>query len=104
MIGSPGEIGDRVPGGDRSILQSNQTGIQPRAVIVPFCPFRVIIFLVVCKLGGGIACCKNAGLVTKRLRARIPAEAAGEFSSPESTLCADSYLVSVPPPCYRSGT
>ena len=29
---------------------------------------------------------------------RIPAEAAGDFSSPESTLCADSYSVSVPPP------
>ena len=30
---------------------------------------------------------------------------AGEFSSPESTLCADSYyLVFVPPPCFLSGT
>ena len=35
----------------------------------------------------------------ERLRLRILAEAAGEFSSPESTLCADSYSVSVPPPC-----
>ena len=26
------------------------------------------------------------------------------FSSPESTLCADSYSVSVLPPCYRGGT
>ena len=33
----------------------------------------------------------------ERLRVRIPAEPAGEFSSPESTLCADSYSVSVPP-------
>ena len=32
------------------------------------------------------------------LRVRIPAGAAGEFSSPELTLCADSYSVSVPPP------
>ena len=32
------------------------------------------------------------------LRVRIPAGAAGEFSSPESTFCADSYLVSVPHP------
>ena len=32
----------------------------------------------------------------ERLRVRIPAEAAGEFSSPELTLCADSYSVSVP--------
>ena len=28
---------------------------------------------------------------------------AGEFSSPESTLCADSYLALVSPPCYCSG-
>ena len=38
------------------------------------------------------------------LRVRIPAGAAGEFSSPESTLCADSYSVSVQPPCDCSGT
>ena len=40
----------------------------------------------------------------ERLRVRIPAGAAGEFSSLESTLCADSYSVSVPPLCYCSGT
>ena len=33
----------------------------------------------------------------ERLQVRIPAGVVGEFSSPESTLCADSYLVSVPP-------
>ena len=33
-----------------------------------------------------------------RLQVRIPARAAGEFSSPESTLCADPYSVSVPSP------
>ena len=33
----------------------------------------------------------------ERLRVRTLAEAAGEFSSPELTLCADSYSVSVPP-------
>ena len=38
------------------------------------------------------------------LRVQILAEAAGEFSSPELTLCADSYLVSIPPPCYCSDT
>ena len=47
---------------------------------------------------------KSAGLVIERLRVRSPAGAAGEFSSPELTLCADSYPVSVPLPCYRSGT
>ena len=34
----------------------------------------------------------------ERLRVRIPAEAAGELSSPEPTLWADSYSVSVLPP------
>ena len=33
----------------------------------------------------------------ERLRVRIPAGAAGIFSSPELTLCADSYSVSVLP-------
>ena len=47
---------------------------------------------------------KSAGLVIERLRVRIPAGAAGEFSSTELTLCADYCSVSVPPPCYRSGT
>ena len=32
----------------------------------------------------------------ERLRVRIPAGVVEEFSSPESTLCADSYSVSVP--------
>ena len=35
---------------------------------------------------------------------RILAGVVGEFSSPELTLCAVSYLVSIPPPCYHSGT
>ena len=34
----------------------------------------------------------------ERLRVRIPAGAAGEFSSPEITFCADSYSVPVPTP------
>ena len=49
-------------------------------------------------------CIPVAVLGIERLRVRIPAEAAGEFSSPESASCADSYSVSVSPPCYRSGT
>ena len=44
----------------------------------------------------GIACQPSAGLVIERLRVRIPARAAGEFSSPELTLCAESHWVSVP--------
>ena len=40
----------------------------------------------------------------ERLRVRIPAGATREFSTPDLTLCADSYSVSVPPPCYDSGT
>ena len=47
---------------------------------------------------------KSAGLIIKRLRVSIPAEAAGEFSSAEFTLCTDSYLASVPSLCYHSGT
>ena len=35
---------------------------------------------------------KSAGLVIKRSRVRVPAGAAGEFSSPGSTFCADSYF------------
>ena len=40
--------------------------------------------------------------VLERLKGRILAGAAGKFSSPELTLCADSYLVSVRSPCYHS--
>ena len=47
---------------------------------------------------------KSARLVIERLRVWIPAGAAGEFSSPELTLCANSYSVSVPLPCYCSDT
>ena len=46
----------------------------------------------------------STGLVIERLRVRIPAVVVGEFSSPESTLCADSYSMSIPPLSYRSGT
>ena len=38
---------------------------------------------------------KSAGIIIKRLRVRIPAGTAGEFSSPELTLNADSYSVSI---------
>ena len=41
------------------------------------------------------ACWYTAGLAIEWLRVRITA---GELSSPESTLCADSYSVSVPHP------
>ena len=47
---------------------------------------------------------KSAGLVIERLQVRIPAGAAGKFSSSKLTSCADSYSVSVPSLCYRSGT
>ena len=46
----------------------------------------------------------EAGLVIERLPVTISEGAAGEFSSPELTLCADSYSVSIPLPCYHSGT
>ena len=46
---------------------------------------------------------KSARLMIERLLVRILAGAAGEFSSPELTLCAGSCSVSVPPLCYCSG-
>ena len=55
-------------------------------------------------MGAGIACWLQRQTRDRKLASSNPAEAAGEFSSPESTLCADSYLVSVPLPCFRSGT
>ena len=54
--------------------------------------------------GSGQLSGSSAGLEIERLRVRILVEAAGEFSSPELTFCADSYSVSVSPPFYRSGT
>ena len=39
-----------------------------------------------------------------RLRVRVPAGAAGEYSSPELTFSAESHSVSLPHLCYRSGT
>ena len=50
----------------------------------------------------------NSLLVERRTRDQKvasfnPAKSSGECSSPELTLCADSYSVSVPPPCYHSG-
>ena len=41
-----------------------------------------------------IACWQSTRLVIERLWVQIPAGAAGEFSFPELTFCADSYLVS----------
>ena len=49
-------------------------------------------------LRSGIVCWSKHGLVIERLRVRIPAGVAGEFSSPKLTLCANPYSVSVPPP------
>ena len=43
-----------------------------------------------------IACWLEHRTRDRKLRVRVPAGAAGECSSPELTLCADSYSVSVP--------
>ena len=43
-------------------------------------------------MGAGIAQWLDTGLVIERSRVRIPAGTAGEFSSPGSTFCADSYF------------
>ena len=45
----------------------------------------------------GTASWQSIGLMNKRLQARVQAGAAGEFSSPEFTFCADSHSVSVHP-------
>ena len=49
-------------------------------------------------MGAGIACWLERRTRDRKVRVRIPAGAAGEFSSPELTFCADSCSVSVPPP------
>ena len=43
-------------------------------------------------LGAGMAQWKSAGLAIERSRVRVPAGAVGEFSSPGSTFCADSFF------------
>ena len=55
--------------------------------------------------GVKIACWYTARLMIERLQVRSLAGAleVGEFSSPELTFFADSYLVSVPPSCHHSG-
>ena len=48
--------------------------------------------------GAGIACWLERPTRNRKVVSLNPAGAAEEFSSPESTLCADSYSVSVPHP------
>ena len=45
-----------------------------------------------CTWGAGIAQWLDRRIVIERSRVRITAGAAGEFSSPVSTFCADSYF------------
>ena len=52
--------------------------------------------------GAEIVSWYSARLRIERLSVQTAAEAVREFSSPELTLCAESYLGSVPPPCYCS--
>ena len=40
----------------------------------------------------------------RKVASSSPGRGGGRISSPELTFCADSYSVSVPPPCYRTGT
>ena len=64
----------------------------------------LIVILVGISVEPGWLVGKSAGLVIERSRVRFPTGAAGEFSSPELTLCAVPYSVSVPTPFYGSGT
>ena len=50
----------------------------------------------------GIACWLEGRTRDRKVASSNPGSRAGEFSSPELTLCADTYSVSVPPPCYPS--
>ena len=53
----------------------------------------LIIIVIIHIVGSGDSSVVRArGLVIERSRVRIPAGAAGEFSSPGSTFCADSYF------------
>ena len=66
---------------------------------MPFCchvvgPMGTVFFIISILVEPGELVGWSAGLVIERSRVRIPAGAAGEFSSPESALCADSYSVS----------
>ena len=54
-----------------------------------------MVWLAICQFDAGLACLKCFGLLIERLRVRIPAGAAGEFSSPKIALCADSHSVAV---------
>ena len=54
--------------------------------------------------GAGIACWLERPTRDRKVASSNPGRGGGEFSTLELTLCADSYSVSVPPPCYGSGT
>ena len=68
-----------------------------------FCMYRVVYKALL--IPGWLVGKKSARLVIERLRVRIPAGAAGEFSSPElvNFLCRLLFGVRSTP-CYRSGT
>ena len=54
--------------------------------------------------GAGIACWLERRTRDRKVVSSTPGRSGGRIFFPESTLCADSYLVAVPPPCYRNGT
>ena len=85
-------------------VSSSASSASPMTFRVPQGPVLFVYMYVMCVWEPGQLVGKSAGLVIERLRVRVAPGAAGEFSSPELTLCDDSYSVSVPLPCYRSGT
>ena len=52
----------------------------------------------------GIACWLERRTRDRKVTSSNPGGSGGRNYSPELTFCADSYSVSVPSPCYRSGT
>ena len=65
---------------------------------------RCIVSCSISFLGSRDSLLVECQICDRRLWVWILLGAAGEFSPPELTFCADSYLVSVPSLCYRSGT
>ena len=52
----------------------------------------------------GIACWLERRTRDRKVASSNPGKSCGRMFFSRVNLCADSYPVSVPPPCYRSGT
>ena len=57
-----------------------------------------------CLIREGILSWSERRIRGRKVASSNPGRSGGRICSPESTLCADSYSVSFPSPCYHSGT